>query len=117
MAAAILAADALIGLGGRLAPLSTETIARLDAALPPGWSHGNPIDIIGDAPENRYTDALAALFDEPNADAILVLNCPTAITSGVEAANAVIDTAGRQERSIFTSWVGEQTAGEARLRF
>jgi acetyltransferase len=110
----ILAADALIGLGGRLAQLSAETIARLNAVLPSGWSRGNPIDIVGDAPEERYADALAALFDEPNADAILVLNCPTAITSSVEAADAVIGMAGRDKPSIFTSWIGEQTAGEAR---
>jgi len=113
----ILAADALVGRGGRLAPLSAETVARLDAVLPAGWSHGNPVDIIGDAPEGRYADALAALIGEPNADAILVLNCPTAITASAAAANAVIGTAGREQRSLFTSWVGEQTAGEARRRF
>ncbi len=113
----ILAADALIGLGGRLAQLSAETIAQLDTVLPYGWSRGNPIDIIGDAPEKRYADALAALLGEPNADAILVLNCPTAITSSVEAADAVIGMAGRDKRSIFTSWVGEQTAGAARRLF
>jgi acetyltransferase len=113
----ILAADALVGHGGRLAQLSADTIARLDAVLPPGWSHGNPVDIIGDAPDERYADALTVLLDEPNGDAILVLNCPTAITSSVEAANAVIGVAGRDRRSIFTSWIGEQTAGEARRLF
>jgi acetyltransferase len=113
----ILAADALIGLGGRLAQLSAETVAQLDKVLPSGWSRGNPVDIIGDAPEERYAKALAAVFGEPNADAILVLNCPTAITSSVEAANAVIGVTGRDKRSIFTSWIGEQTAAEARLLF
>ena len=113
----ILAADAVIGLGGHLASLSAETLARLDGVLPSGWSRGNPVDIIGDAPSDRYADALAALVGEPNADAILVLNCPTAITSSVEAAEAVIGTAGREQRSLFTSWVGEQTAGQARRRF
>jgi acetyltransferase len=113
----ILAADALISLGGCLAELSVDTVAQLDTVLPSGWSRGNPIDIIGDAPEERYADALAALFGEPNADAILVLNCPTAITSSVEAADAVIGMVGRDKRSIFTSWIGEQTAGEARRLF
>ena len=57
----ILAADALISLGGRLAELSPETITRLDAVLPSGWSRGNPVDIIGDASPQRYADALAIL--------------------------------------------------------
>ena len=88
----ILATDALLDFGGRLAELSPETIARLDAVLPRGWSRGNPIDIIGDAPAQRYADALAILLEDNGADAILVLNCPTAVTSGVEAARAVVDT-------------------------
>jgi acetyltransferase len=113
----ILAADALVGAGGRLAELSPQTIAHLDAVLPAAWSRGNPVDIIGDAPPERYAQALEILRGEPNADAILVLNCPTAIAPGIEAARAVVDTIGTKECSIFTSWVGEKTAGEARRLF
>jgi acetyltransferase len=116
----VLATDALAGQGGRLAVPSPETMARLDAVLPPTWSRGNPIDIIGDAPPRRYADALAALLEDREADAILVLNCPTALTSAAEAAQAVIDTlAGAaplrgEGRNLFTSWLGERSAGEAR---
>ena len=48
----VLATDALIDRGGRLAELSQTTLARLDAVLPATWSRGNPVDIIGDAPAN-----------------------------------------------------------------
>ncbi|MGE0723536.1 MAG: acetate--CoA ligase family protein, partial [Alphaproteobacteria bacterium] len=75
----VLAADALGERGGVLAPLAAETLARLDGALPATWSRGNPVDIIGDAPPERYEAALDALLADPNADAILVINCPTAI--------------------------------------
>ncbi|MCV4691359.1 hypothetical protein OFC38_34965, partial [Escherichia coli] len=60
--AGVLAADALALAGGRLAPLAPETLAALDRALPATWSHGNPVDIIGDAPVARYTAALEALL-------------------------------------------------------
>jgi len=110
----ILATDALFDFGGRLAELSEQTIARLDAVLPSGWSHGNPVDIIGDAPAERYSKALAILLQDQEADAILVLNCPTAVTSATEAARAVVDAAKSSDCCIFTNWVGEETAQPAR---
>ena len=77
--AGVLAADRLIAKGGRLAELSSVTRAALSAVLPPTWSHGNPVDIIGDANAERYAKALAALLADDSADAVLVLNCPTAL--------------------------------------
>ena len=45
----VLAVDRLADLGGTLADISPETMTKLDAALPPIWSHANPVDIAGDA--------------------------------------------------------------------
>jgi acetyltransferase len=86
----ILATDALIDQGGRLAELSEETIAGLDKVLPSTWSHANPVDIIGDATGRRCADALPVLSKDPDVDGILALNCPTAVTSSEEAAKAVV---------------------------
>ena len=58
--AGVLATDALIDLGGRLAELAPETIGRLDRVLPATWPRANPVDIIGDAPAERYAEALDA---------------------------------------------------------
>ena len=54
----VLATDALITAGGELAPLSDETIETLNDFLPPHWSHGNPVDVLGDAEADRYAKAL-----------------------------------------------------------
>ena len=75
----VLAADALVDRrlaqgGGKLAVLTATTLAALDACLPPNWSHGNPVDIIGDAPAARYQDALRVLLDAPEVDALLVMH-------------------------------------------
>ena len=70
----VLATESLIELGGRLAELSPETIAALDGKLPSTWSRGNPVDIIGDAPPERYEAALEEVIKDPNVDAVLVLN-------------------------------------------
>jgi len=114
----VLATDALMDHGGRLAELSPDSIKRLNAVLPPTWSHANPVDIIGDAPGGRYRDAMNALADDPNVDATLVLNCPTAMASSAEAARSVVAAlATYRKHTVLTSWVGEGTAREARVFF
>jgi len=75
-------------LGGRLAALSADTMADLNRLLPTPWSRGNPVDITGDASGKRYADALTTLIRELEVDAILVLNCPTALAQAEEAARA-----------------------------
>jgi acetyltransferase len=112
--AGVLATDSLLEQGGRLAELDAGTLAKLDACLPGTWSHGNPVDIIGDAPGSRYTAALNALLEAPDVDAILVLNCPTAVASGLDAAQAVVATARGKERVVLTNWLGANAAEPAR---
>ena len=59
-----------------LAQLSEGTIEALDKKLPPQWSRGNPIDIIGDAPPERYAAAAAAALADPGVDALPALYSP-----------------------------------------
>jgi len=114
----VLATDAVIDEGARLAELEPGTMERLDKVLPDTWSHGNPVDIVGDAPGSRYAAALEALCEAEEADAILVLNCPTAVASSMDAAKAVVDVVEAKHcRNVVTSWVGESTAEEARNHF
>jgi acetyltransferase len=120
----VLATDALVASGGHLAQPSPKTIERLNAILPPTWSHGNPVDIIGDADGARYAEALSILMDDEGSDAVLVLNCPTALADPQECARSVIGaigdgkSAGAATRpTILTSWLGEQSARAARELF
>ncbi len=120
--AGVLAVDDLIASGGKLATLSKELIAKLDKVLPANWSRANPIDIIGDASPARYAAALEAVLADNDADAILVINCPTALASSRDAARAVIDTIAKaakvkRQPPILTNWLGEAAAEEARSMF
>jgi acetyltransferase len=109
---AVLAVDRLVDLGGQLAGISPEAMAKLDAALPPIWSRANPVDIAGDADDARYAAALESLLEDDENDAVLVINVPTALTSAADAANSVIVVCERhrQERvlakPVFAMWVG-----------
>ncbi len=108
----VLAVDRLADLGGELAGISPDTMKKLDAALPPIWSHANPADIAGDADAKRYAVALEQLLDDDANDAVLVMNVPTALASAGDAAKSVITVTGqhRQQRApakpVFAVWVG-----------
>jgi len=110
----VLAVDRLMDLSGRLTALDPKTITALDKVLPKTWSSANPIDIIGDADAERYIAALNGALDDPATDAVLVMNCPTALLSSRAAARAVADTViarrktGETAKPVFTVWLGDQ---------
>ncbi|MBO0905605.1 bifunctional acetate--CoA ligase family protein/GNAT family N-acetyltransferase [Jiella sonneratiae] len=113
--AGVLAVDWLESLGGRLAEISEATRARLDAVLPPTWSRGNPVDIIGDATPERYRAALDILVSDRAGDAVLVINCPTAVADNMAAAKAVVGVAKAHPRfPVLANWLGGITAGPVR---
>jgi len=113
----VMATDALIEHQGRLAELSQETLQKLDAILPPTWSHGNPVDIIGDAPTERYVQALQILLENPQADAVLFIHAPTAIVESSEIATAVAPAIEKASRNVLACWMGGDAVRQARAIF
>jgi acetyltransferase len=123
----VLATDALIAAGGKLAELSEPAFADLDQLLPPHWSHANPIDILGDANPQRYAKALEIAAQDPNSDGLLVILTPQAMTDPSQTAAQVksyvekglgVEPTGRLKcKPILASWMGggEVAAGEALL--
>ena len=121
----VLATDALLDAGGTLAKLNPATVAALNAVLPVGWSHANPVDIIGDADGARYGAALSVLLADPDIDAILALNCPTGVASSPEAADGVIRAWQARppeackpgpSPALLACWLGAREAATARAR-
>jgi acetyltransferase len=113
----VVATDALIRSGGKLAPVSDETIAKLDEVLPPTWSRANPIDIIGDAPPDRYAAALDIMAKDPDSDGLLVILTPQAMTDPTKTAREIIPYTADAEKPIMASWMGgsDVEAGERLL--
>jgi acetyltransferase len=110
----VMATDELVCSGGQLAPLSDETLARLDALLGPDWSHDNPVDIGGDAPVERYRGALEALLQAPEADAVLLLHAPSALVDSAAVAHALVTLARGTRKNIIGCWLGGDGMLEAR---
>ena len=102
----VIATDALIGGGGELSELSTDTMDRLNAVLPSVWSHGNPIDIIGDASPERYAEALEVAAADPETDGLLVILTPQAMTDPTATARALVRHARIPGKPVLASWMG-----------
>ncbi|GAB3550774.1 bifunctional acetate--CoA ligase family protein/GNAT family N-acetyltransferase [Noviherbaspirillum agri] len=113
----VLATDALIGKNGCLANLSPAAMRKLDEILPPTWSRGNPIDIIGDAPAERYIAALEVLLQEADVDATLFIHAPTAIVPSAEIAAAVAPVLKAASRNVLACWLGGESVAQARTIF
>ncbi|MEQ9484329.1 bifunctional acetate--CoA ligase family protein/GNAT family N-acetyltransferase [Coleofasciculus sp. F4-SAH-05] len=113
----VLATDALISAGGALAELSEDTVTALNEILPPHWSHGNPIDILGDADPDRYTKALDIAVEDPNSDGLLVILTPQAMTDPTQIAEQLKPYAQKAGKPVFASWMGgsETKTGETLL--
>ncbi|MEM6757720.1 MAG: CoA-binding protein, partial [Planctomycetota bacterium] len=110
----VMATDALIARGGTLATLSDETMAALNEALPPFWSHGNPVDVLGDASAERYGVATKIVAQDPNVDAVLVILTPQAMTDATAAAAAVADAVAGSDKLVLTAWAGGASVTEGR---
>lgn len=109
----VLATDALIKEGGQLAQLSSETITKLDEVLPNHWSHSNPIDILGDATAERYTQALKIAAADPNSDGLLVILTPQAMTDATKIALQLQDTVkDLNGKPLLASWMGGDNVAE-----
>ncbi len=113
----VMAADRAVDQGIELCTLSDATMKRLDEVLPAVWSHGNPVDLIGDAPPERYKQTLDICLADPDVDGAVVILTPQAMTRPTEVARAVIDAAAHTDKPVMTSWMGGAQIAEARELF
>jgi acetyltransferase len=103
---AVLATDALISGGGELAQLSLETMEELDGSLPGPWSHGNPIDVLGDADPDRYARTLETAAKDPGSDGMLVVLTPQDMTEPTETAESLVSYIQSTRKPVLASWMG-----------
>lgn len=102
----VLATDSLIASGGELAQLSPQTLDALSAFLPPHWSHGNPVDVLGDADAERYERALELVLTDPSSDGLLVTLTPQGMTDPLQVAERVTRHAKQSSKPLLASWMG-----------
>lgn len=102
----VIASDTLLAHQGRLAKLSPSTYQKLNDCLPPFWSHNNPVDVLGDAPADRYAAALETVLHDPENDGVLVILTPQSMTDPIGTARALIRVGRHPHKPILTAWMG-----------
>ena len=115
--AGVMAADAAAAAELPLAPLPPAVRQQLDRLLPANWSRGNPVDIIGDAPVERYVQTLQALLSDPATGTLLFMHAPTAIVPSTDIARALLPLATQEPRRLISSWLGGPGVAQARQLF
>ncbi|WP_018937069.1 bifunctional acetate--CoA ligase family protein/GNAT family N-acetyltransferase [Thioalkalivibrio sp. ALJ24] len=113
----VMAVDRAADLDLDLASLSDKSMDALNALLPSHWSHGNPIDILGDATAERYGEALRITLADPGVSMAVVLLTPQAMTDPDACAEAVIEQARNSHKPVLACWMGDPLVARARRRF
>ncbi len=113
----VMAADRAVERGLVLAEFNDKTRAALEQALPDHWSHGNPVDVIGDASAERYRGAVDACLADEGVDSLLVLLSPLATWQPTAVAEQVIEAAGKTRKPVLTCWMGQARVAEAQALF
>jgi acetyltransferase len=102
----VLATDALIECDGKLAELSSQSYDALDKLLPPHWSRGNPVDILGDADADRYEKAVDIVARDQNNDGLLAILTPQAVTESSATAEKLRSFGKLKTKPFLASWIG-----------
>lgn len=105
----IIAADAAEESRVELAVFKHDTINKLKKVLPPTANLYNPVDIIGDAREDRYQAAMEALLEDEGVDGLLVLLSPQAMTEPEKPARVVGQLSETHDKTVLASFMGEAT--------
>ena len=102
----VMASDAWLAVRGQLAKFAPETLLALNSFLPPQWSHGNPVDVLGDASSERFTAALELVARDPNVDAIIVILTPQSMTNPTAIAEAIAKQRLGRIKPLLAVWMG-----------
>jgi len=113
----VMAADRATDRDIELSALAPQTVADLNGVLPDVWSHNNPVDIIGDAPPERYSAALDICLKDPGVDGAIVILTPQAMTEPTRVAEELVKSADKSNKPILTCWMGGVQVEKARKVF
>ena len=102
----IVATDMTVTSGLVPARFSEDTIAALRSHLPSTANVNNPVDVIGDAAQDRYANALSAVIKDEGVDGALVILTPQSMTNAIGTAEAIVKIARRSHKPILCCFMG-----------
>ena len=102
----ILATDMTVSADLELARFSEKTMEDLARHLPSTASVRNPVDVIGDATQDRYENALWTVIRDDGVDGALVILTPQSMTNALGTAEAIVRVARGTHKPIICCFMG-----------
>lgn len=111
----VMATDALERAGLQIAHLAPETVNALQQQIPEIASALNPIDVRGDAYEDRYEIALRLSLADPNVDGAIAILIPQQLTRVRKSARVIVQLAqefSNRGKTVIACFMGEERSRE-----
>lgn len=115
--AGVMAADKAEELQISIPTFEQNTTDKLNETLPNNWSHQNPVDILGDATPERYSNAISACMNDHNVDGLVSILVPVAMSKPEIVAKETIISAETTKKPLIACWMGGKQVHSARKLF
>jgi acetyltransferase len=109
-----IAADYMVGLGGKMFDLTPETIEAMNEFMPPYWMKENPVNLFADANTDRFVRAIEVCMKDPAVDGIVVIYRPEMAGEHTRLAEAISATVKKAHKPIIVCWMGNKNARKGR---
>ncbi|MEW5806093.1 MAG: acetate--CoA ligase alpha subunit [Acidobacteriota bacterium] len=108
----IMATDASIRHGLKLANFGEVTTKKLREGLPPTANVKNPVDVIGDADHERYKLALETVLADSNVDGLIVISTPQMMTNLKAVATTISETTAKYDKPVLACFMATEDISE-----
>ncbi len=102
----IIATDVAVRHGLRVVSFEKKTTKSLKECLPPTANINNPVDIIGDAKEERYSNALGIVLSDKNVDGAILIATPPPMISMTNITTAVSEVIKKHSKPVMVCAMG-----------
>jgi len=102
---AIISTDACSKLGIKMANIDTIR-KKIDAVIPPWGSSRNPVDIVGDADFNRFSNVLDRVLAHPNVGSVISMCTPSGTLNYDKLAEVIVAMSKKYKKTMLASLMG-----------
>lgn len=102
---AIISTDACSRLGIKMANIDSIR-SKIDAVIPPWGSSRNPVDIVGDADFNRFSNVLERVLTHPNVGSVISMCTPSGTLNYDKLASVIVAMSKKYKKTMLASLMG-----------
>jgi 4-hydroxybutyryl-CoA synthetase (ADP-forming) len=102
---AIISTDVCSKLGIKMANIDSIR-SKIDSVIPPWGSSRNPVDIVGDADFNRFSNVLERVLAHPNVGSVISMCTPSGTLNYDKLANVIVAMSKKYKKTMLASLMG-----------